>query len=87
LELKCVNDETGLGGAPYWDPPYEHDVVDFPKCKVLRKYKEVTMKGIHVNTIDKKDIIELCELKRVKNLNLTNMYLFLNHKCPCMMYM
>lgn len=22
LELKCVNDETGLGGAPYWDPPY-----------------------------------------------------------------
>ena len=51
-------------------------MVDFPKCKVLRKYKEVTMKGIHVNTIDKKDIIELCELKRVKNLNLTNMYLF-----------
>ena len=33
-------------------------MVDFPKCKVLRKYKEVTMKGIHVNTIDKKDIIE-----------------------------
>ena len=42
------------------------------------------MKGIHVNTIDKKDIIEPCEHKRVKNLNLTNMYLFLNHKCPCM---
>ena len=37
LELKCVNDETGLG-APYWFPPYEHDVVDFPRCKILRKY-------------------------------------------------
>ena len=42
-------------------------MVDFPKCKVLRKYKEVTMKGIHVNTIDKKDI-ELCELKKGKKI-------------------
>ena len=55
MELKCVNDETGGGGAPYWDPPYEHDTVDFPKCTLLRKYEKgkgrpKMKRNIHVNT-------------------------------------
>ena len=38
MELKCVNDETGLGGAPYWSPPYDGINVPFPKCTVLGRY-------------------------------------------------
>ena len=38
IELKCVNDETGGGGAPYWSPPYDGENVPFPRCKLLRKY-------------------------------------------------
>ena len=41
MELMCVNDETGLGGAPYWSPPYDGINVPFPKCTVLCKYFRV----------------------------------------------
>ena len=37
MELRCVNDETGRGGAPYWSPPYDGINVPFPKCTVLCK--------------------------------------------------
>ena len=39
IELRCINDEVG-GGAPYWNPPYDHEFVPFPRCKILRKYLE-----------------------------------------------
>ena len=68
MELMCVNDETGLGGAPYWSPPYDGINVPFPKCTVLCKYFRVRKryKGMW-NKKGKK--VKICGLK---NSEVTN---------------
>ena len=35
IVMECKNDPTG--GAPYWDPLYDHKISPFPSCITLRK--------------------------------------------------
>ena len=41
LTQECVNDPEG--GAPYWDPPFDHDVNPFPSCVKSGKNTSITL--------------------------------------------
>ena len=65
MELRCVNDETGRGGAPYWSPPYDGINVPFPKCTVLCKSFRVKkgFKGMWTKKI-------ICGQKKCKSIKM-----------------
>jgi len=57
LELSCINDPNG--GPPFWDPPYDHNIIPFPPCEILRKY----CSGWKLKNYHKRNSSDYCNIR------------------------